>query len=176
LAPLYLLGVAGHSFSNLQPVSKSSSSPHLPFTSLFTYPPHNRRARSLGSDVLLSVSAPSSIKLPSPAHRPLHTDRLTSNRITKRTRALCAFTLPFPRLPPSLNTSRWTRDSRDIRCTSSVAPYALLNLDSCPLSLVLLCAHCAISGSCQVGYCLVLVVCPGRTLPGYWISHEWLFP
>jgi hypothetical protein len=85
--------------------------------------------------VVLSVSALSSIKLPSPAHRPLQTDRLSSDRTTKRTRPLCTFTLPFLR-PALLNTSRWTRDSRDTRCTFVCRSHAAVNPDSCPSSLV----------------------------------------
>ena len=58
LAPLSLLRDAGHSFSqtyarlNIDLFLPTSSSPLL-----FTLPPHYGRARSLGSDVVLSVSA-----------------------------------------------------------------------------------------------------------------------
>lgn len=69
---------------------------------------------------MLSVSAPSSIKLPPPCSSASPIRPSLPDQDLKRTRALCTFTLALP----LLNTSRWTRDSRDIRCTSFVAPYA----------------------------------------------------
>jgi hypothetical protein len=41
--------------------------------------------------------------------------------------------------------------------------------DSCPPSLVLPCAHCAISVSSQVGSCLILVVLCTEKKPSFWI-------
>jgi hypothetical protein len=129
LAPLCCQVVGG--LPNLQPglILDELFSPHLPFTSLFTYPPTAPRARSPGSDVLLSISSASP---PRPSH--LDPD-------TKPTRAPDTFTSALAaRLAPLAGLEIAETLAAPLNC--SCRPRLL------SASLVLRCAPCAICASC----------------------------